>query len=300
LKPPKNRYSQTPKVEPKKKTVRVFKVKPKTIKAAAPKVKKLPVSKRKLALPSLSKLAQRRQRIKQARRFTRESRVLKNFLIATASSLVFLVLLVLATMYTPLLSIDKITVSGTSKSYTKKVLAILENRIGSPLPMISEASVAEDLSKFKLIESISLISKPPHGLEVRITERTPISIVVRGGTRYLFDPAGVNLGVASGNEPLPTIIVKNDPKTSKNYAEAIDVLMALPAQLLKRVAYIQAKTRDNVTLQLRGYSAQTIIWGDSSQSILKSKVLKTLLLKNPTGVRATFDVSSPLTPSVIR
>ena len=222
------------------------------------------------------------------------------FLRSVAFSLVGLVLLVLATMFTPLLSIDKITVTGTSKVSNKQVLAILKNRIGTPLPMISEASVAEDLAQFKLIESISLISKPPHALEVRITERTPISLVVRGGTRFLYDPAGVNLGVASGYELLPTIIVNDDPKSSKSYAQAIDVLLALPAQLLKRVAYIQAKTRDNVTLQLRGNSAQTIIWGDSSQSILKSKVLKTLLVKTSTRGRATFDVSSPLNPSVIR
>ena len=249
---------------------------------------------------NLADLAQRRQANKETRRFTKESRVRKVFLRSIAFSLVGLVLLVLATMFTPLLSIDKITVTGTSKVSNKQVLAVLKNRIGTPLPMISEASVAEDLAQFKLIESISLISKPPHALEVRITERTPISLVVRGGTRFLYDPAGVNLGVASGYELLPTIIVKDDPKSSKSYAQAIDVLLALPAQLLKRVAYIQAKTRDNVTLQLRGNSAQTIIWGDSSQSILKSKVLKTLLVKTSTKGRATFDVSSPLTPSVIR
>ena len=285
MQPPKNRYSQTPNRESKKPA------------AKAVKAKKAPKPARKL---SFGDLAQRRQASKEARRFTKESRVRKVFLRSVAFSLVGLVLLVLATMFTPLLSIDKITVTGTSKVSNQKVLAILKDRIGSPLPMISEASVAEDLSQFKMIESISLISKPPHSLEVRITERTPISIVVRGGTRFLYDPAGVNLGVASGYELLPTIIVKDDPKTSKSYAQAIDVLLALPAQLLKRVAYIQAKTRDNVTLQLRGYSAQTIIWGDSSQSILKSKVLKTLLVRTSTKGRATFDVSSPLNPSVIR
>ena len=284
MQPPKNRYSQTPNRDSKKPAVK------------AVKAKKVPKPARKL---SFGDLAQRRQASKEARRFTKESRVRKVFLRSVAFSLVGLVLLVLATMFTPLLSIDKITVTGTSKVSNQKILAILKERIGSPLPMISEASVAEDLSQFKMIESISLISKPPHSLEVRITERTPISIVVRGGTRFLYDPAGVNLGVASGYELLPTIIVNDDPKTSKSYAQAIDVLLALPAQLLKRVAYIQAKTKDNVTLQLRGYSAQTIIWGDSSQSILKSKVLKTLLAKTSTKGRATFDVSSPLTPSVI-
>jgi cell division protein FtsQ len=284
LQPPKNRYSQTPNRNAKKpavKAVKAQKVKPKRI-------------------SNLADLAQRRLTNKEARRFTKESNVRKVFFRSIAFSLVSLVVLVLATMFTPLLSIDKITVTGTSKVSNKQVLALLKNRIGTPLPMISEASVAEDLAQFKLIESISLISKPPHALEVRITERTPISLVVRGGTRFLYDPAGVNLGVASGYELLPTIIVSDDPKSSKSYAQAIDVLLALPAQLLKRVAYIQAKTRDNVTLQLRGNSAQTIIWGDSSQSILKSKVLKTLLVKTSTRGRATFDVSSPLNPSVIR
>ena len=284
MQPPKNRYSQTPSRDSKKPAV-----KPAKTQKAKPK-----------RILNLGELAQRRQAGKEARRFTKESRVGKVFLRTTALSLIGLVLLVLATMFTPLLSIDKITVTGTSKVSNKQVLALLKNRIGTPLPMISESSVAEDLSQFKLIESISLISKPPHALEVRITERTPISLVVRGGTRYLYDPAGVNLGVASGYELLPTIIVGDDPKSSKSYAQAIDVLLALPAQLLKRVAYIQAKTRDNVTLQLRGNSAQTIIWGDSSQSILKSKVLKTLLVRTSTNGRATFDVSAPLTPSVIR
>ena len=284
MQPPKNRYSQTPNRNAKKPVV-----KPAKAQKAKPK-----------RISNLADLAQRRKANKETRRFTKESRVRKVFLRSIAFSLVGLVLLVLATMFTPLLSIDKITVTGTSKVSNKQVLAVLKNRIGTPLPMISEASVAEDLAQFKLIESISLISKPPHALEVRITERTPISLVVRGGTRFLYDPAGVNLGVASGYELLPTIIVKDDPKSSKSYAQAIDVLLALPAQLLKRVAYIQAKTRDNVTLQLRGNSAQTIIWGDSSQSILKSKVLKTLLVKTSTKGRATFDVSSPLSPSVIR
>lgn len=284
MQPPKNRYSQTPNRNAKKPVV-----KPAKAQKAKPK-----------RILNLADLAQRRQANKETRRFTKESRVRKVFLRSIAFSLVGLVLLVLATMFTPLLSIDKITVTGTSKVSNKQVLAVLKNRMGTPLPMISEASVAEDLAQFKLIESISLISKPPHALEVRITERTPISLVVRGGTRFLYDPAGVNLGVASGYELLPTIIVKDDPKSSKSYAQAIDVLLALPAQLLKRVAYIQAKTRDNVTLQLRGNAAQTIIWGDSSQSILKSKVLKTLLVKTSTKGRATFDVSSPLTPSVIR
>lgn len=291
MQPPKNRYSQPRQQAKQSKLPALPKLSAKPKKSKANGLKK---SKGKLPRPA------RKVAIKQIRRFTHENVFTKYFLRSLAASIAALLLLVLATMFTPLLAIDKIVVSGNDKVSAKEISAVLKHRLGSALPMVSESDVADDLKKFKLIESISLISRPPHVLEVRVTERTAISIVVRGGTRYLYDPAGVNLGAATGYEKLPTIIVSDDPKTSKNFAQAIDVLLALPAQLLDRVAYIQAKSRDNVTMQLRGNATQTIIWGDSSDSILKSKVLKALLLKTSPKIRATFDVSSPLTPSVIR
>jgi len=276
MQPPKSRYSNSP--------------------APKPRQIKSPLKPKPVKVPR----GQRKTVKREITRFTGETKFGKYFIRSLLAGFIALILLVLSTMFTPLLAIDKITVTGNKKVPTAQIQAALKHRIGSALPMVSDGDIAADLSKFKLIESISLVSKPPHLLEVRITERTPISVVIRGGAKFLYDPAGVNLGPATGNEKIPTILVKDDPKTSENYKQAIDVLLALPAQLLDRVAYIQAKSKDNVTMQLRGYSAQTIIWGDSSDSILKSKVLKALLLKTPTNVRATFDVSAPLTPSVIR
>jgi len=252
-----------------------------------------------ITIPKLN-LKERRTQAKQIQRFRQESRFGKIFLRSLLASVCALILFVLATMFTPILSIDQINVVGNSRVSTKQISAALKHRLGGSLTLISENAVADDLKQFKLIESISLESKPPHLLVVHVTERSPIAVVMRGGSKFLYDPAGVNLGPATGNELVPIILVNDDPKTSTNYRQAIDVLLALPAQLLKQVVYIQARTRDNVTMQLRGFSAQTIIWGDSSQSILKSKVLKALLSRTPRTVRATFDVSSPLTPSVIR
>jgi cell division protein FtsQ len=279
---PKNRYSTTTGKAPAKQT----KVK---------KTKKAPVP----IKAKLSKVSQSRSTKREVRRFTKENPTGKYFKRAILGSLALLIALVLATTFTPILAIDKIVISGESRVSEKQILKILKKYVGTPLPTISEESVARDLKGFPIIESIALVSRPPHTLEVKLTERTPIAIVVSGGVQYLYDPAGVKLGPASGSELLPTVIVTGNPKDSATYRQAIDVILALPLQLLDRVAYIQAKTRDNVTLRLRGAAGQTVIWGDSSDSILKSKVLKTLLLKTSTQVRATYDVSSPLTPSVI-
>ena len=257
------------------------------------------IVKKSVSSPKLN-FREKRTQVKQIQRFRQESRFGKIFLRSLIASVCALVLFVLATMFTPILAIDQIKVVGNSRVSTKEISNALKHRLGGSLTLISDTAVADDLKQFKLIESISLESKPPHLLVVHVSERSPIAVVVRGGSKFLYDPAGVNLGLAKGSELVPTILVTDDPKTSKNYRQAIDVLLALPSQLLKQVAYIQARTRDNVTMQLRGFSAQTIIWGDSSQSILKSKVLKALLSRTPRNVRATFDVSSPLTPSVIR
>jgi cell division protein FtsQ len=282
MRPPKNRYSTPVGKTPAKKVKPVKKVKPEPIRTRIKNV-------------STNRSAQ-----KEARRFTKENPTGKYFFRAILASLVALVLLVLAVTFTPLLSIDKIVVSGESRVSEKQVQTILKKYVGTPLTTISESQVATDLKGFPIIESIALISKPPHTLEVIITERTPISIVVQNGTQYLYDPAGVKLGPATGYEKLPTVIVTGNPRNSSTYRQAIDVILALPLQLLDSVAYIQAKTRDNVTIRLRGAAGQTVIWGDSENSILKSRVLKTLLLKTSTKIRATFDVSSPLTPSVIK
>ena len=242
----------------------------------------------------------RRAQVREARRFTKESQIKKIFFRSLLGGFIALLVLVSSTLVTPILAINKITVTGTQKVPEKQIQSVLKKYLGTPLPLINSQSVANDLAKFKLIESISIISQPPHELQVRIVERTPISVVVQGGVGFLYDPSGIRLGVATGSEKLPTIIITGDPKTSKNYTQAIDVLLSLPSSLLEKVAYIQAKTRDNVTMSLRGNARQTIIWGDSTQSALKSRVLKVLLFKTPARVPATFDVSSPLTPSVIR
>jgi cell division protein FtsQ len=291
VQPPKSRFNHA---KPQAKKVAVKRTK--SVSAKLPKVR----APREALKKSRLKRSDRRARLKEARRFTGESQVKKIFVRSLIAAFAALIMFVLATMFTPIMAINKITVTGTQKVADNQIQAALKKYIGTPLPMIDEGSVAKDLARFKLIESISLVSKPPFELQVRIVERTPISVVVKDGTGYLYDPSGVRLGVASGSELLPTIIITGDPKSSRNYQQAIDVLLSLPSSLLDRVAYIQARTRDNVTMQLRGNARQTIIWGDSTQSALKSKVLKVLLLRTPPRIPATFDISSPLTPSVIR
>ena len=106
------------------------------------------------------------------------------------------------------------------------------------------------------------------------------------------------MGDASGSDQYPLLTINDNPSNSAEFKLAIDVLLALPASLLPRVYAIDAKTKDNVTMQLRGNAGQAIVWGDSSNSALKSKFLAALIHNYKKGDRVTFDVSSPTAPAV--
>ncbi len=263
-------------------------------------IRKVPVnviSSKKTAKPKLG-----RETIKQIRsqthRFQRQSRQKKVIGLTILSSFVILVLLVLATLVTPMLAVEKIRITGLHKVSEKSVLAAVKSNLGKPLALVSQDEIANQLNKFKLIESISIISELPHTLHIAIAERQPIAIVDVAGAGMLFDAAAVNLGAAKYSDKYPRVLINDDPKNSKAFTLAIDVLLALPAELLPRVSVIDAKTKDDVRLQLRGYSAQLIIWGDASQGTLKSRVLAALIKNQKQTDRVTYDVSSPSAPVV--
>lgn len=221
-------------------------------------------------------------------------------IIATVStfSLVVLIGIVVSATFSPALAVKEIVVSGTERIKAQDVSKALESHLGTPLPLLSEEAVAESLASFELIESFSATALPPNGLQIRISERQPISIVRNGQDRWLYDPAGVRIAKASSADLLPEIQITENPLSSARYKNAIDVLMALPEDLLDEVEFIEAKSKDDVRMSLRSARDQRIVWGDSSDSVLKSKVLQALMTNNKRATGVTFDVSSPNAPVV--
>lgn len=234
----------------------------------------------------------------EAARFRSYSRQRRAILLSVIGSFTALILLMLASMFTPMLAVQEIRVTGLDRLKPTQIQAALKNQMNVPLPMVKAESIAEDLKSFSLIESFAITARPPHTLVVRIIERSPICIVSIDGKDYLFDPAGVKIGPATSSDNYPLLAINGNPSGSAEYKLAIDVLLALPASLLPRVYAIDAKTKDNVTMQLRGNAGQAIVWGDASDSALKSKVLAALLRNYKKGDRVTFDVSSPTAPVV--
>ena len=213
------------------------------------------------------------------------------------ASISALVIFVLVAVFSPMLAVQKIEIVGAHLVSESSIANDLKGFIGKPLPQISSDEVAAKLSKYQLIDSVSVVSMPPSTLRVVVVERTAIATVIINNVRYLYDPAGVQIGRAASSDNLPVIIGAGDPATSKSFARAIDVLLSLPMTLLPKLDSIRATSKDNVVLGLR-LNSQNILWGDASQPGLKAKVLAALMEHYPTKVGLTFDVSSPNQPSV--
>lgn len=213
------------------------------------------------------------------------------------AGLTTLIVLVGVAVFSPLLALEKLVVVGATLVPEKSVLKDLGYLMGRPLPQISNDEVTKKLSKYELIDSVSIVAVPPHTLRVVITERTAIALVEVNGVAYRYDAVGVQLGRSTGSEKLPLILDSGNPSTSKSFSRAISVILSLPMSLLPRVQSIRATSKDNVVLSLRA-NRQRVLWGDGSQPALKAQVLGALMKNYEKRIGLTFDVSSPNQPSV--
>ncbi len=216
----------------------------------------------------------------------------------TVGSIFILGILTAVATFSPLLAIQQVSVVGTQRLNPDEISQALAGQIGKPLPLLNQDEIAKSLAGFTLIESFSATAVPPNGLQVRVSERQALCIVEYQGALWLHDPAGVRIAVAEPTDLLPRILVTEEPSSSQRFKDSVDVLLALPVEFLAEVENIQANTKDDVQMSLRGSLGQRISWGDSSDAVLKSKVLQALIANNQGVTGVTFDVSSPNAPVV--
>lgn len=249
--------------------------------------------------PEREILGQEKKRIKRAEKKT-PKRNLGPFAIWGRFLLIFgpvtLSAVILASFFTPMFAIQNIEVTGTerlSNDSVERSLSVLEQR---PLTTISEAEVAQLLRQFPLIETFTFQAEPPHTLKIKIRERQPVVVLVKGGKNYLYDPAGVQIAEAEDTKTYPFLVLIGDAKDNPRFDAAIELLLSLPTETYQQVFSIEVTPQLTSRLVLRE-SNTVVLWGDSSDSILKAKVLDSLI---QTGVEdgVLIDVSSPNAPVV--
>jgi cell division protein FtsQ len=237
--------------------------------------------------------ARKRAEKRELRRFTRRTRRRRIAWLTGIGIVVTLVAMSIVAVYSPLLALREIRVEGTSSLDPAQVVDAIDGQLDTPLALLDEKQLRDDLSAFTIIRSYSTEILPPGTLIVHIVERAPIGVRVNGGSYDIVDPAGVVLGtVPQRPEGLPLIQLGGADADSAAGRSVAEVLLAMPDTLRVQVEAIGATTRDNVTLTLVG-STQRVEWGSADDSEHKARVLAALLAIHGGAGAGSYDVSAP-------
>ena len=222
----------------------------------------------------------------------------KQVLLAVGAVVALVAGLLVAAVYSPVLALQTITVTGTRILTPAQVQAALEPLRGKPLPQISDGDVSGLLGSLVQVKSVSVEARPPSTLAVAVHERVPVALVKQGEQYQLVDVDGVQLATTDdpASAALPVIDGGAGAIGQDLFRATAAVLGALPADVLAKLSNASAQSVDAVELKL--VDGQTIVWGNASEKELKAKVLAALLKapadpKNPVRV---YDVSVPRHP----
>lgn len=227
------------------------------------------------------------------RRFTRRGRRRRLIAAGVVLALLGLVGGVALVTLSPLMSLTTIVVAGTARLDASEVESALDDHRGTPLALLDEGGIRDDLAQFALIRSYSTEVVPPHTLVVRVVERQPIGAVARGAVWDLVDAAGVVVE-SSPERPagIPSLAVDAADPDALPFRSVAAVLLALPSELRERVDVISATTRDDVSFSMIG-AGHRVIWGSGERSEYKSRVLAAAIGATDQGVAWEYDVSAP-------
>lgn len=265
-------------------------------KAKAPKNRPAtPAAKRELKAAARERRRYERTEVK---RFTRRARRRRLGWLVAFLTLLLMGGLVTGAVYSPLLSLKTITITGTSLVDQKQVHAALQDQVGKPLALVDFGEIGRVLDTFLLVRSYVTETVPPDTLIIRISERTPIASLPTSTGFSVVDAAGVVIESGTTRKAaLPIIDIGTQDTKSPAFAAAVGVLLALPKDLLAKVDRVSAQTMDDVTLTLTGVG-QKVVWGSPEKSDLKARVLAALVRTQDAGKVVKYDVSAPNTPVV--
>ncbi|TFD91662.1 FtsQ-type POTRA domain-containing protein [Cryobacterium lactosi] len=227
----------------------------------------------------------------EVRRFTSRSRHRRNLWIAAAGTVVALVAFVLVGVFSPLMALRTIEITGTNRIPAADVAQALDGQLGTPLPLLDLTEVKDQLSEFSLIRSYVTESRPPDTLVVRIVEREPIGAITSTAGFDLVDAAGVVIQSGPDRPEGYPRIDSAGGASGAGFQAAIAVVRALPEGIRGQLDTVTAATKDDVTLTLGG--GARVVWGNAERSEYKAVVLAALLVSHPVGSVTEYDVSSP-------
>ncbi len=201
--------------------------------------------------------------------------------------------------FSSVFSVRQVDVNGAHVLAPATVEQAARVPTGLPLARLDLAAVTQRVESIRGVETAQVSRHWPSGVEIRLTERTPVFAIEQSDGYLLIDAHGVGYRtVESKPSGMAVATVGNDgtgPNSTGSttlLTEVAQVAAALPADIRADLVTISATTPDSIQLNLT--KGRTVVWGSSERSADKADVLSALL-----GHKASsYDVSAPDTPAI--
>lgn len=164
---------------------------------------------------------------------------------------------------------------------------------------VNTSALRSAVTAYPEVGTISASGSFPHTLNIEISERLPVAILVGPGERTAIAADGTVLGPALASDALPTVAAKTAPAPGTHLREAsalaaATALGAAPAALLRYVTRVY-EGPEGLTLQM--HNGLLVYFGDGSYPHAKWLSLARVL-SSPDAAGATYvDVRLPTRPA---
>jgi cell division protein FtsQ len=204
------------------------------------------------------------------------------------------------------LRVERVSVSGTLVLTEDQVRDAAAVPVGAPLISVDKGAVADRLAtRLRRIASVEVVRSWPHGVALKVTERTPEVLLGKpgdSGKYFEVDAEGVRYAtVANRMKGLPLLVMEVDKSPSirrfgaeRLRREAVTAVAALPGPVRRDTHTIRIRSYDSITLGLSG--RRSVMWGSSEYGAAKAKSLTALIKAEKDA--GHFDVSVPSAPAV--
>ncbi|MFJ9925251.1 cell division protein FtsQ/DivIB [Streptomyces misionensis] len=204
------------------------------------------------------------------------------------------------------LRVTRVPVSGTRVLTPAEVRAAAAVPVGAPMVSVDTGGIEARLRReLPRIDTVEVTRSWPHGIELKVAERTPVLLIRKGrgfvevdreGVRFATvsqPPKGVPLLRISASATGPAAASLRRFGPDRLTREAVRIAGDLPRPVGSLTRTVLVRSYDDVELELT--DGRTVAWGSAENGRAKARSL-TALMKAASGARH-FDVSVPTAPA---
>jgi cell division protein FtsQ len=198
----------------------------------------------------------------------------------------------------PLVAVDKVTITGVSGPGAGQIRALLTRAAHNMTTLdVRRGQLRTAVAPYAVVKDVEVSTQFPHGMRIHVIEQLPVGALEAGGQTIAATGDGTLLhAVPTGSLPIVPVRVLpgGSQATDGPTLQALALLADTPRRLLRKVQQVSSEATHGLVVQLR--SGPAIYFGDSTELVAKW-VAATEVLGAPSSAGATYiDVTDPARP----